>query len=75
MIRPQGVSAPKTFQDKQSAKIWGQEQELAVNSFWFFSILTAISYIAKKKILAKKILILLTNHFNSVSFFNYINSY
>ena len=30
MIRLQGVSTSKTFRDKQSAKIWGQEQELAI---------------------------------------------
>ena len=30
MIRLQGVSTSKTFQDKQSAKIWGQEQELSI---------------------------------------------
>jgi len=30
IIRLQGVSTSKTFQDKQSAKIWGQEQELAI---------------------------------------------
>jgi hypothetical protein len=28
MIRLQGVSTSKTFPNKQSAKIWGQEQEL-----------------------------------------------
>ena len=30
MIRLQGVSTSMTFRDKQSAKIWGQEQELAI---------------------------------------------
>ena len=30
IIRLQGVSTSKTFQDKQSAKIWGQEQELSI---------------------------------------------
>jgi len=30
MIRLQGVSTSKTFPNKQSAKIWGQEQELAI---------------------------------------------
>ena len=30
IIRLQGVSASKTFIDKQSAKIWGQEQELSI---------------------------------------------
>jgi len=30
IIRLQGVSTSKTFQNKQSAKIWGQEQELAI---------------------------------------------
>ena len=30
IIRLQGVSTSKTFQDKQSAKIWGQGKELAI---------------------------------------------
>ena len=33
MIRLQGVSTSKTFQNKQSAKIWGQEQELDVTMY------------------------------------------
>ena len=32
IIRLQGVSASKTFLDKQSAKIWGHEKELAIYS-------------------------------------------
>ena len=32
IIRLQGVSTSKTFQDKQSAKIWGQRKELAIYS-------------------------------------------
>ena len=30
MIRLQGVSTSMTFPNKQSSKIWGQEQELAI---------------------------------------------